>query len=239
MTDIVLLDNVAHAELRIVPQYGAACGDSVNQLLIFPSELQAAQREYPILLIPDDQGALQLVAIVGLSRDENLFLDGGHWDARYVPAIQRRGPFIIGFRDAEQTDPVIEINLDDPRVRLSGGDGHAVFLRHGGNAPYLEQAIATLRSIHLGVAAAPAMFAVFAALDLIEPAAIEIKLSETDQINFQGYSTISADRLAALDGAGLDRLNRSGHLAMAVHIIASLDNFSNLIDRHRRRFGPV
>ena len=242
MTNIVLLDNIAHADLHVVPGYGADTGDAVNQLLVFPTEFQALQREYPLLLSRDAEGAFQAVAITGLDRDDNLFLTAAGWEARAIPAVQRRGPFVIGFRergvDGEiQREPVIRIDLDDPRVHLSGGAGHPLFLPHGGNAPYLEAITDVLRTIHLGVGASGPMFATFDSLGLIEPADLRLMLSETEEIDLAGYFTVSAERLAGLDGAALERLNRAGFLAAAFNLIASLDNFPALIARRQRRRG--
>lgn len=240
MTNIVLLDNIAHADLHVIPRFGAAFGDAVNQLLVFPTEFQALQREYPILFSRGPDGALQAVAITGLDRDENLFLGANGWDARYIPAVQRRGPFVIGFREQQiggvvEQKPVIRIDLDDPRVRMAGGEGQPVFLPHGGNAPYLEAVAGVLRTIHMGIAASAPMFAAYESLGLIEPVALRVMLSETDQISFEGYFTIGAERLANLDGAALERLNRAGLLAPAFQVIASLDNIAVLIERRSRR----
>lgn len=45
MTDIVLLNNIDHAQLRVAQGYGAAFGDAVNQALVFPTEFEALQRD--------------------------------------------------------------------------------------------------------------------------------------------------------------------------------------------------
>ena len=74
MTSTMILDPITHAALRVAPGNGAAFGDAVNQTLIFPTEIDAIQREYPILIQRDGQGAWQLTALLGFDRDENLFL---------------------------------------------------------------------------------------------------------------------------------------------------------------------
>ena len=91
MTKRVLLNNVDHAELRVVTRRGAEFGDGVNQALVFPTEFDALQREYPILFRRDANGEMQALALLGLDRDENLFLADGRWNARYVPAALERG----------------------------------------------------------------------------------------------------------------------------------------------------
>jgi len=100
MTNRVLLNNVEHRDLRVVTRHSVDFGDNINQVLVFPTEFEDLQREYPILFRRDADGNYQAVALLGLDRDENLFLDGDGWQARYVPAVQRCGPFSLGLRQS-------------------------------------------------------------------------------------------------------------------------------------------
>ncbi len=236
MTNIKRLDNVDHAALRVMPGHRAEYGDSVNLCLLFPTEFEMAQREYVILVQKDGNGAFQSVALLGLDRDENLFLDDGRWNARYIPAIHRRGPFMIGYAAQEvdgedRREPVIHIDTGD--VRVTEAEGYPLFLTHGGNAPYLEHVTLALQMIHDGVALQSAMFAALERYGLLEPAKIEIGLSDTEQYRLEDYYTIDQDRLAALDGDALADLNRSGHLRLAYQMLSSLGNADYLVRQKR------
>jgi hypothetical protein len=232
MSQIAPLDNVLHAKLRVLAGGGAQFGEAVNQAPLFVTEFAEAQRHYPILFRKDDAGALQPLAILGFDRDENLFLGDGGWDA-YVPAIFRRGPFLL--RRGEGDDPVIVVDLDHPRIREGGDDGAPLFLQHGGNAPALEAAIAALRQIHLGAGAAPPMQDLFERFDLIEPVTLRAEVADDKVVNFEGFLAVSDERIAALGGSQLVELNRAGMLALAVHAASSLGNMARLIARKRQR----
>ncbi|WP_380783966.1 SapC family protein [Sphingomonas sp. R86520] len=243
MTRIVLLNNVDHHDLSVAVTHGAAFGDAVNQVLVFATEWQDLQREYPILFRRMEDGRLQSVALVGLERDENLFLRDGAWHARYVPALHQRGPFSIGLtrtEDGSDGEPMIHVDLDHPRIvdrdtHTDAGGRQAVFLPHGGNTPYLENVSEVLRRIHAGVAANDALFDAFEAERLIEPVALEIILSETSKYTLEDFYTISGERLAALDGAALARLHAQGFLQLAFSAVASLSNVTRLIDLKTNR----
>ena len=56
VTRFVLLDNIAHKDLRVRTGYSAEFGDNVNNVLVFPTEFAFAQREYPILFRRDSVG---------------------------------------------------------------------------------------------------------------------------------------------------------------------------------------
>jgi hypothetical protein len=230
MARTALLNNVDHATLRVAPRFGAEHGDAVNIMLLVPTEFIEAQREFPILFRPAPEGGLQAVALLGLDRDENLFLAPEGWRSRYIPAVQRRGPFLIGVEPrgpGEPGEPMIRVDLDDPRV--GAADGVDLFRAQGGNAPYLEHVAEALQMLHIGVAQTAPMFAAFEAEQLLAPVRIEIQLDEGHRYDLPEFLAVSAERLGALDGAGLERLRQAGFLAHAFAAVASLGNIRHLI----------
>jgi hypothetical protein len=53
-----------------------------------------------------------------------------------------------------------------------------------------------------------------------------------------GFLTISQERLAELDGAALERLNKPGYLHLAMLVVTSLGNVTWLIElKNRKRAG--
>ena len=234
MRTVARLDNVEHAALRLRRGRGARFGDAVNQVAVFASELDQVQREYPVLFARTPEGALQGVAILGFDRDENLFLHGELWDADYIPALLRHRPFTVGAADDGQA---LFVDLADPRVAASGEDGDPVFKPHGGNAPALEAAIDALRVLQAGAGAAATMTALFDELALVEPVRLQVKFDEHSGVDFDGYLAVTADKIAGLDGAALERLNKAGLLDVAVFAAASLGTMPRLIERKRRKLA--
>ena len=233
------LNNVDHHDLRIRLGHGPAWGDAVNLVLVLPTEFEELQREYPILLRRDDEGGWQAVAMLGFDLGENLFLKDGGWDARYVPAVRRLDPFRLAFplapagaEEEATSDPILQVDLDHPRT--SRDEGAPVFRPAGGHGPYLEHMIRILRAVHVGVEAAPAMFAAFERYGLIEPARLEITLDGGDRLDVPDVHTIGRDALARLSAESLEELNRAGFLRLAFMVAASLANVTHLIDRRAR-----
>jgi SapC len=235
MTRHVLLNNVAHKDLRIITRYSAALGHSVASALIFPTEFGDIQREYPIFFRQDPAtGEFMSVALLGFSPDENLFLDGSSWNAGYVPGVIARGPFLIGFQDQrvegqQRREAVIHVDLDDPRISTT--EGEPLFLPQGGHTRYLERMADILRGLNDGMAIAKAMFAAFNELKLIEPVKVQIKLGPEEQYELVGMHTLSEEKLAALEGEPLTKLHKSGFLHGAYLVLASLNNVSRLVER--------
>jgi hypothetical protein len=237
MTNIVLLNNIEHHDLHVALGHSAAFGDAVNQTLIFPTEFEDAQREYPILFQRADDGRYQAVVLLGLDRDENLYLEQNGWTGRYVPAIHQRGPFLIGFQEREgHREPMIHVDLDHPRIHRGEKEGsQPLFLAQGGNAPYLDHEIRVLRVIHDGLEVGQSMYAAFEEHQLIEPVRLQISLDETTRYDLTDYYTIGAERLQQLDGAALEKLHRAGFLRAAFNVVQSMGNISRLIDMKNRK----
>ncbi|HAE94281.1 MAG TPA: peptide ABC transporter permease, partial [Hyphomonas atlantica] len=56
MANTALLNNIDHADLKIVTRRGAEFGDSVNQVAVYPTEFSELQRDYPIFFRKDEAG---------------------------------------------------------------------------------------------------------------------------------------------------------------------------------------
>ena len=201
----VMLNNVAHKDLRVITRYGAEFGDNTGTVLTFPTEFAEIQKEYPIFFRRDrDTGEYHAVAVLGFEKNENLFLENNRWNATYLPAVIARGPFLIGFQERQvdgemRSEPVIHVDLDHPRV--SHVEGEPVFLPHGGNTPYLDHIATVLRDIRDGLEVPKAMFAAFTAMNLIEPVKVEVKLNEQEAYGLSGLHTVSPDKLRGLDAS--------------------------------------
>jgi len=231
---LAVLNNIDHADLRVRLERSQAFGDAVNQAVVFPTEFEALQREYVILFRRDAEGGWRSMVLLGLDAEENLFLDGDRWDASHVPALMQRGPFSVGMpRPGEPGEPMIHIDPEHPRV--TRGEGVPLFLEHGGNSPYLELVAGVLQTILVGDQASPAMFAAFEAAGLLEQVTLDVALDSGRRYKIPDCYTVSADRLAKLDGPALEALHRSDFLRCAIWQQSSLGNLSRLVARKERR----
>lgn len=241
MSNAVLLNNVEHKDLRVDASLSADYGDNVNRALAFSGEFGDLQKEYPILFYKDPKAeTFQAHVILGLEKDENLFLGDQGWQGHYVPAVLARGPFMIGFQEREVEgkkvkEPVIHIDMDNPRV---GSDkGQPLFLAYGGDTPYLEKMMQTLQVIHQGAALDERLFSTINEMELFEPVNIEISLSNIANVNLRDYYTINKDKLAQLDGDSLEKLNKMGLLGLMYFALVSLGNFNKLITMKNKKMA--
>ena len=231
-----MLNNVEHFDVKVMDQVFTAASDNKTAVLAFPTEFSNIQKEYPILLSKDPaSGQYQAVVLLGIQKDENLFLqknsgaDSYSWAGSYVPAVLAKGPFITGLREQMDgsTEAMVYIDLNSPKLNTQ--QGKALFLPQGGNSPYLDYVTKLLNIIQQGKIIGDAMFAQFAELELIEPLTINIDLVNGDKHQLRGYYTISEEKLMSLTGDKLELLNKSGYLQGAYLMLASLTNIEKLI----------
>jgi hypothetical protein len=79
------------------------------------------------------------------------------------------------------------------------------------------------------------MFAAFEEAGLLEAMEIEVALDDRVKYQVPGFVTISEQRLAKLEGAQLERLNKPGFLHFAMFALASLGNINWLIELKNRK----
>ena len=220
MTNHVVLNNVDHKDLRVLPGYGEAFGDNQMCTLAIPAEFRNLVADYPVFLHRDaDSGKFLPMVMFGFKEGENLFLEGDRWQASYIPLMMRRGPFLIGFQGSgEGRTMVISVDLDDPRV---GAEGESLFDPFGGNSEYTEQIIQILQQIDQGQAAIEEFSRSLELHDLIEPFSLDIRLDSGKQRQLQGFYTIHEEKLAALAGPVLEDFSRRGILHAAYMMLAS------------------
>jgi hypothetical protein len=237
MTRPVLLNNIDHRDLRVRSDRSAALGDAVMSAITFPAEFRSVQAHYPIVFQKTADGlGFQPLALFGFEPGENLFLGVGGWDAAYLPMAIEREPFLIGRSVHEGHESLmVHVDLDSPRIASDATAGEPLFRAHGGASEQLERITSVLRALHEGLATTPAFVKVLLELKLLESFVFDVELSDGTTHRLAGFYTIDEERLAALDGATLERLSRDGHL-MPIHMqIASLSQLRALVERRNRR----
>lgn len=229
MAQHVPVNATAHRDLRVITTRGAAFGDNVMAVPTFPAEFRSVQAHYPIVFHKAGEAAFQPLALFGLQEGENLFLQGSHWDAHYLPLALERQPFLIGKGGPA---PTLHIDLDNPRVSRTAGE--PLFHPHGGTTPFLEHMSALLGQLHAGLSSIPDFVAALLRHRLLESFVLDVAQPGGGKARLAGYYTINEEVLAGLDGAALAALQRDGHLLPIYMAVASLSQFRDLIERGQR-----
>lgn len=238
MTNIVLLNNIEHKDLKVIAQRGSDYGDNSMCVPTCPKEFRSLQSQYPIVFGKNTsgQGYTPLV-LLGLTDGENLFVEDGQWNARYLPLCAECQPFFIG----QQSQPdlsgeqswVIHVDMDSPK--LSYEQGISLFREHGGSSDYLMRISQVLGLIQEGISEVKPFVDLLLEYDLLEPFSAELSLKNHQTYLLQGFFTISEEKLANLPLNALKRLHDSGFLFDIYMQLASLSQIASLIERKNRQ----
>ena len=238
MSTVEKLNNVDHANVRILTDYSADLGDNVMFVPVYPNELRRLQGTYPLLFYKDaDQGGLHPVALLGFEARENLFLSPQGWDATQIPMMSQRGPLLIGFEEdrTRGRQPVAAIDMSHPKV--SHEQGEPLFLEEGGQSDYLDFMAGLLDAIQIGHAAREQFIHTLETHDLITPCEMAITLANSAQHTLSGYYMIDDEKLQALSGEALTDLQDNGFLTPAFMMLSSLSQLAHLIARKNASLG--
>jgi len=231
MADYQLLNPEKHSKLRVRTDYSKELGYGIGATVLMPSEMRAAQREYPIIFRKHPEtGRFFPNALLGFYENENLFLDGsGHWQAEHIPLAVAKGPFMIGFQQSEKGNhPTAAIDTQDPRVK-EGGEGEPLFEDDGSLSRYMKYISEVLLLLHQGAGSVTEMVDLFLEFDLIEPLSLDVQFNNGEKLTFGGGYTIADEKLAELSDEQVVKLRKSGFLSLAYYIAGSIENVHRLI----------
>ncbi|TPG14206.1 hypothetical protein EAH87_16725 [Sphingomonas koreensis] len=226
MTNIVDLSGPRHGHLCLSPE---PTGADQNLALLGLSEIPLAVTDYPICFAKDrTTGAFDVVVLLGFADRRNVFWRNGQWRAIYVPESIVVAPFRLSPGSA------IGLAVDEDNPRL-GTSGHRLFDDAG--APTVVATTMRDRLQHLvaDVAAARSMATRFADLALIRPLVLAVRRDGRPPHDVEGLYSLDGNALAGLSDEQVVALFRTGHLAAASLIVASLGQLERLRQLEERQ----
>ncbi|MDB5707803.1 MAG: multidrug transporter [Sphingomonas bacterium] len=236
MADHAILTATAHRDLRIQTGRAPELGDAVMCCITVPDEFRQVQDDYPILFRLDaERDNFTALAMFGFQNGENLYLDGGRWDADYLPLAIDIQPFLIGGSATDDGEKQVHVDMASPRI--ANGEGMRVFDEDGRPTPYLETITEKLGALDAGYRGSQAFFAALRRHALLEPLTLEITLDDGSTNRLVGFHVIDEERLRTLDAGVLGDLHEAGHLMPIFMALASLGKLRDLIARKNRHLG--
>ena len=223
MSNFEVLDNVQHRDLQVAQDLRLNPQDGLGYVQVFPSELDAAHKEYPVFFRKNsDTGKFFLVALLADAFTSNAYLKDSKWTANYIPLMVRRGPFLMARVGNELS---LCLNLADERVNKPG---ERLFDDSGTLTPYAESISKLFSAIHQGHEQADLLVTALSEHGLIEALEINDKSPSSDG-NLSGLYSVNPKKLRQLTGDALAHLNGTGLLQLAYFIASSSANIRLLL----------
>jgi hypothetical protein len=225
----VVLNRDAHRNLKLrsTPTFAYAAG--TNSVPLTGAEFAASARHFPILFVNDANNQPSPIALLGLRRDENLFVDDkGNWAGGYIPAFIRRYPFVLIEKPGEQD---LTVGIDEAFQGFNASEGEAIFDGEGKDTPALQRAITFLNAYQADAKRTADFVAELVRLDLLVPQAINVQQKDGHKFKLDGFSIVDESRLGALGDSDAGNLVRNGFMGWIYMHLLSVNNVSELSAR--------
>jgi hypothetical protein len=220
------IDAARHAGKSLKRRIGFDFARSSHALLLNGSEFDAAARFYPIVFTPSPAAAA--LAVVGVRRDRNLFVDaGGDWRAgTYIPAYIRRYPFIFHESADKQQ---FTLCIDETSGALEDGNDRPLF-SGAKPTPIIQDALKFCAAFQRDYAGTHDFVEQLSERGLLIPNQAEITLNSGEKLSVTGFHIIDRDRFAGLPDSAFLEWRRKGWLPWVFAHFISHGNWSALVD---------
>jgi hypothetical protein len=234
----VPLNRVDHKDLRLKGTPNLKFAMKAHSVPLTGVEFSFAARDLLIVFAGNDAKDAGPVALLGLRKDENLYVDAeGQWAPNtYVPAFVRRYPFVLAEKPEGAPGEELTVFLDEDYSGFDKTEGERLFNEDGTDTEMLTKAVGFLGEFQQNVARTRWFMEQLNKHDLLESRNIRLQRGEPDSpdsrsINLNGLFVVSEEKLRSLDAQTAQEFAKEGVFGWIYAHLLSLGN----IDRLARR----
>ena len=205
----------------------------LNSIPISYSEFALVAREYPIVFTAVPEAKVFIpVAVLGLTKGENLFNAGGAWvSGVYVPAYARRFPFCMSrvtIENVEQKNRLVCVE----KSQLDDKAGEAMFDAKGQPVEKWKEMERLLTEYEADLERSREMCGILSDYSLLEPFTMQATMKkDSNPMAMTGMHRVAEAKIEHLNASQLKNLVKKGVLSRVYAHLLSLDNFAKLLDR--------
>jgi hypothetical protein len=204
---------------------------STQFVLLASVEFFDAGRQFPIIFTATPDKSILPVALLGLEKEENLFVDAeGAWSGQYIPAYIRRYPFIT--TDGDEGKMIV---CYDEAFDGFNQEGGVPLFENGQPTSKMQEIQSFLQDYYVQMKMTGEFCALLSELQLLKQIDAQATMNDGRSYPLKGMLVVDEQKLAQLPESDIVKLFRSGQLAMIHAHLLSLRNFGVLIDRKAGR----
>ena len=222
---IVPLNKDQHAATKINNSNAFAHISGEHMLPVVVHEFVVAGAEFPIVFVKTND-TFQPVAMLGLSAQQNLFMQGNDWQALYVPRAIRNYPLVL-VKDKPDGDRLM-VALDEASERVSQAEGNPLFNDDGSESEFLASRKQQMAEyVDMGIITRN-FIEKLQSLELIKEQVLTLNIKgEERRIN--GIFLIDEAKLNELTDEQFLELRKSGYLTAIFAQLMSLQHTQKLV----------
>lgn len=222
----VPVDREKHKNTRIAPLAVFDFAAGIQSVPVTLGEFGEAHKEYPIVFLRTPQAKVLPAALLGLRRNENLYVNAsGAWEARYVPAFVRRYPFIF----ADAGNDRLTLCFDELYVGVDADTGERLFVG-GVETPYLKRMLEFMSACQSDFRATEQFCKHIDELEVLTQMSAAAEMKSGEKYVIENFLVVDEAKLRGIDSVSVGRMFQSGELAFVYAHLMSLSNLGKLID---------
>lgn len=233
--NIVPISRETHKKLKFNAPSNAAFAANTHWVPLAGEEFYLAALSYPILFMgtetADGKIVYTAVALLGLSNDENDYLDREKkWRAdTYIPAFVRRYPFVLaGAPDQKE----LTVCFDSDSGMFNEVEGIDLFNSDDSVSPFLENRINFLNNFKSGMEQTEKFLETIEKMGLLKKQSIDIRAQTGQAARLENFWMIDTEKFDKLSGDQLAKLHKRGFLGWIFAQLMSMNNLTNLMNLH-------
>ncbi|HEU0096929.1 MAG TPA: SapC family protein [Rhizomicrobium sp.] len=229
----VPLSSNAHVSWGLLPGDAGFAAEAAASP-VTAGEFAAAGRFYPVLFAANT--ALP-IALMGLE-NANLFVRDGQWtEGTYVPAYVRRYPFLL-IEAGDKSGYALGIDGSSAQVTKGGRKGKALF-EDGAPSDVTKAALEFCRLFNEDHQRTQAFCNALDQAGILVDRRADAALPDGRRMGVEGFKVVDVAQFMALDDATVVEWHKRGWLALVHYHLASLERFSDLLNRQGKKLGAT
>ena len=225
--NIVPLDKEKHRGKRIRRAFAFPQVTEQQVIPLVVHEIPGAATEFPIIFIKDAQtGQFHLVALCGLTPNENLYASEDSWDGAYVPAILRNYP--LSLVPGNESSEKLFVCVDEDSTLLNDVEGELLFKENGDETGFLKSRTAAIMAFSNNMQVTGAFVKMLLEKELLMSKTLQLDLVGESGLNLSGIYAIDEEKLKGLNDESFLDLRQRGFLPVIYAHLASLNQVYRL-----------
>ena len=210
--NIVPLTREQHGRMYLDRVDNFSYAGNLGFVYVFCMEFIRAAKEYPIVFSVAS-GEVFPVAMLGLRKDQNVFLDDrGNWLGDYIPAYIRRYPYILAEDPAHKGKYVVCIDDAFPGLNREG-HGERLYNDDGTDGPAIAHAKEFLVTFQKNINITTAFCKRLQELDLLVPMPLPSG-AKRKRVDLEGFAVVDRNRIFDLEDARLVEMLRNDDMEL-------------------------
>ncbi|MFC6440079.1 SapC family protein [Bowmanella sp. JS7-9] len=227
---IVPLNKNTHAKLKIKSTANFSHVAQQHLIPVVVQEFIPVSSSFPIIFVKESAESENFVpvALMGLTKGENLYVNSERYDEIYVPAALRNYPLSIA---GDEEKGQFFVCIDESSELVNEDEGTALFNDDGSETEYLQKRRDFTGKFIENMQTTKSFMKFLQDNELLVSNDLTVKIDSGETFNLNGIFRVDEEKLAGLDEAKFEDMRKRGALPAIYAHLNSLQQVQRVAKR--------